>query len=78
VLLISAGSTEGHFEGKTPHHGKVTKMVLFMHNNALAHRALETQKKLAYIGFQCLDLPPYSSDLALSDYQLFPGLKKNS
>jgi hypothetical protein len=31
---------------------------------------------LAYLGFQCLDQPPYSPDLAPSDYHLFPGLKK--
>jgi len=30
---------------------------------------------MAYLGFQCLDHPPYSPDLALSDYHLFPGLK---
>ena len=35
-----------------------------------------TQKKLAYMGFQCLDHPPYSPDLVPSDYHLFPGLKK--
>jgi len=44
--------------------GKVTKGVLFLHDNAPAHRALATQKKLAYLGFQCLDHPPYSADLA--------------
>jgi len=38
--------------------------------------ALATQKKLAYMGFQYLDHPPYSLDLAPSDYHLFPGLKK--
>jgi len=56
--------------------GNVTKGVLFLHDNASAHRALATQKKLAYLGFQCLDHPPYSPDLAPSDYHLFPGLKK--
>ena len=55
--------------------GKFTKGVLFLHNNVLAHRSLATQKKLAYLGFQCLDHPPYSPDLAPSDYYLFPGLK---
>jgi len=39
-------------------------------------RALATPKKLAYLGFQNLDHPPYSPDLAPSDYHLFPGLKK--
>jgi histone-lysine N-methyltransferase SETMAR len=31
---------------------------------------LQTHKKLTYLGFQCLDHPPYSPDLAPS------GLKK--
>jgi len=55
---------------------KVTKGVLFWHENAPAHRALATRKKLAYLDFQCLDHPPYSPDLAPSDYHLFSGLKK--
>jgi len=41
-----------------------------------AHCAFATQKKLTYQGFQCLDHPPYSPDLALTHYHLFPGLKK--
>jgi len=49
---------------------------LALHYNAPAHRALATQKKLAYLGFQRLDHPSYSLDLAPSDYHLFPGLKK--
>jgi len=61
---------------KEKHRGKVTKGVLFLHDNAPAHWALATQKKLASLGFQCLDHPPYSPDLAPSDYHLFPGLKK--
>jgi hypothetical protein len=57
---------------------KVTKQVLFLHDNASVHRALATQKKLAYLGFQCLDHPSYSPDLAPSDYDLFSVLKKNN
>ena len=57
--------------------GKVTEGVLFLHDNAPARRALATQKKMAYLDFQCLDHPPYSPDLALSDYHLFSGLKHN-
>jgi len=49
---------------------------LFLHDNVPAHRALATHKGLVYLGFQCLDHPPYSPDLAPSDYHLFPGLKK--
>jgi histone-lysine N-methyltransferase SETMAR len=55
---------------------KVTKGVLFLHDNAPTYRALATQKKLTFLGFQFLDHPPYSPDLAPSDYYLFPELKK--
>jgi len=61
---------------KEKRRGKVTKVVLFLHDNSPAHWALATQKKLAYLGFQSLDHPPYSPDLAPSDYHLFPGPKK--
>ena len=52
--------------------GKVTKDVMFLQDK----RAISTQKKVAYLGFQCVDHPSYSPDLAPSDYHLFPGLKK--
>ena len=61
---------------KEKHCGKITKKVLFLHDNARAHWALSTQKKLTYPGFQCLDHPHYSPDLGPSDYHLFHGLKK--
>jgi len=61
---------------KEKRRGKITNVVSFLHDNAQAHRALVTQKKMAYLGFQCLDHPPYSPDLAPSDYHLFSGLKK--
>ena len=46
-----------------------------MLDNAPDHRALATQKKLAYLDFQCLDHLPYYPDLPLSVYNLFPLLK---
>jgi len=61
---------------KEKRRGKVTKGVLFLHDNAPAHRALATQKKLVYLGFQCLDHSPYSLDQTPLDYHLFRGLKK--
>jgi len=61
---------------KEKRRGKFTNGILFLHDNASAHRALSTQKKLAYLGFHCLDHQPYSPDLAPSDSRLFPGLKK--
>jgi len=56
--------------------GKFTKEVMFLHVYVPSHRALATQKKLAYLSFQCLDHQPYSPDLAPSDYHLFSELKK--
>jgi hypothetical protein len=47
-----------------------------LHYNAPVHRVLAAQKKVAYLGFQCLDHTPHSPDLAPSDYHLFSGLKK--
>jgi len=60
------------FKGKR--RGKITKGVLFLHDNAPAHRALATQK---IPGLPlCLVHPPYSPDLTPSNYHMFPGLKK--
>jgi len=47
-----------------------------LHDNTPAHQALATEKKLAYLSFHCLENPTYSPDLAPSDYQLYPVLKK--
>jgi len=44
---------------KEKRRGKFTNGVFFLHDNASAHRALATQKQLAYLGFQCLDHSPY-------------------
>jgi histone-lysine N-methyltransferase SETMAR len=74
VLLTSAGAIEGYFEGKTQRESH--KGVLFLHDSAPSHRALAARKKLAYLDLQWLDNPPYSPDLAPSNYHLFPELKK--
>ena len=75
VLLISVGAIEGLLKEK--HRGNFTKGDLFLQDNAPAHRTLAHQKKLAYGGFQCLDYPPYSLDLAPSDYHLSLDWKIN-
>ena len=56
---------------------KFTKCVLLLHDNVSAHRTLATQNKLAYLDFKCLDHPPYSPDLAPSDYHLFLDWRNN-
>ena len=61
---------------KEKRHGKFTKVFLFLHDIAPDHRAIATQKKLAYLRFLELCHPPSSPDLPPSDYRLFPGLNK--
>jgi hypothetical protein len=56
---------------KEKRRGEFTKVVLFLHDNAPAHRALATQKKLVYTGFLSPDHPSNSPDLAPSDYHPF-------
>ena len=58
---------------KEKRHGKFTKRILFLHDNAPAHWALATQKKLAC---HCLHHPPYSPDFGPVGLPPVPGLKK--
>jgi len=58
--------------------GKFNKVVLYLHDNAPAHRAPPTQNTLANLGFQCLDHPSQSPDPAPTDHHLLSGLKKTN
>jgi transposase len=49
---------------KEKRHGNITKLILFLYDNAPAHRMIATQKKLAYLDFQYHYHPPYSQDMA--------------
>lgn len=59
---------------KRPHLKK--KKPLYHHDNAPVHSCLVAQAKLHEIGFELVPQPPYSPDLAPSDYYLFPNLKR--
>lgn len=59
---------------KRPHLKK--KKILYHHDNAPPHSSLVAQEKLDEIGFQLVPHPPYSPDLAPSDFYLFPNLKR--
>ena len=76
VLLISAGANEGHLEGKTPATGRSPRGSSSCTTTPWLTGHLQPPQKMVYLGFQCLDYPPYSPDLAPSDYHLFPGLEK--
>ncbi|EZA57360.1 Histone-lysine N-methyltransferase SETMAR [Ooceraea biroi] len=53
------------------------KGVVFHHDNAKPHTALVTKKKLKCFGWEVMQHPPYSPDLAPSDYHLFRSLQNN-
>lgn len=61
-------------ERKRPHMKK--KKILFHDDNAPAHTSLIAQAKKHELGFEILPHPPYSPDLAPSDYYLFPNFKR--
>ena len=48
---------------------------MFHHDNTRPHVSLMTQKKLRDLGWEVLLHPPYSPDIAPSDYHLFRSLK---
>lgn len=49
----------------------------FQHDNAPVHTSRIAQESIQEAGFQVLQHPPYSPDLAPSDYALFGELKKH-
>jgi hypothetical protein len=49
---------------------------LLCHDNARPHSSTQTTQKLAFPGYTILPHPPYSSDLAPSDYTLFNKMKE--
>jgi len=57
--------------------GKLSQVPLLLHDNAPAHRSHAGQAALLEYGFEEMRHPPYSPDLAPSDYHLFPNLKKH-
>ena len=58
--------------------GKFTKGVLFLHNNAPAHRPLATHKKLAYLGFQMSSSPTQFSGSGPVGLPPVPWTEKNN
>ena len=56
-------------------HMKKTK-IIFHQDNAPCHKSMKTMAKLSELGYELLPHPPYSTDLAPSDYWLFAHLKK--
>ncbi|GFW77516.1 mariner Mos1 transposase [Trichonephila clavipes] len=51
------------------------KGIVFHHNNVRLHTAMVTQQKLNALRWEVLGHPPYSPDIAPSDYYLFRSLQ---
>jgi len=49
--------------------------VVIIHDNAFPHTAAATQNLITTFGWEQFDHPPYSPDLAPSDFHLFLPLK---
>ena len=73
VLLCIIGAIEGRNRCKTASHE--AKKILFLQDSAPAHKSITTMD-INDLRLQLLSHPPYSPDLAPSDYYLFPNLKR--
>jgi len=62
---------------KEKRRGMLKKGVMLHADNAPAHSSAVAMAKMHDCGFQIVQHPPYSPDLAPSDYYLFPNLKKH-
>jgi histone-lysine N-methyltransferase SETMAR len=51
------------------------KKIIFRQDNAPAHKSVVAVGKLRDLHYELLEHPPYSPDLARSDFCLFPKLK---
>lgn len=65
---------DGKIKEKRPDLQK--KKILFHQDNAPAHKNALAMVKLKDLKYELLEHPPYSPDLAPSDFHLFPNLKK--
>ena len=61
---------------RSRHRGLLSKSVVLLHDNARPHIAAHTAETLRKLKFKVMAHPPYSPDLAPSDYHLFGPLEK--
>ena len=70
----SLGRLVDKISKKRPHLKKIKN--LFHDDKPLSHTSNIAQAKKHELGFEALPHPPYSPDMAHSDYYLFPYLKR--
>ena len=61
---------------KEKRQGKLRRRMLFHQDNAPAHTSSQARSAIRNAAFKVLHHPPYSTDLAPSDFYLFPKLKE--
>ena len=61
---------------KKERRGKLTSGILLQHDNATPHTSQKTKAVINKIGFELMPHPPYSPDLAPSDYWLFEEMRR--
>ena len=61
---------------KSKRPGKLTRVVLLLHDNARPHTANTITALLQKYKWEVVNLPPYSPDLSPCDYAIFGPLKK--
>ncbi|XP_048243687.1 histone-lysine N-methyltransferase SETMAR-like [Haliotis rufescens] len=62
---------------KVKRRGKIRRGILLHQDNAPVHRSRVAMTAVQECGYELLPHPPYSPDLAPSDFHLFPRLKKH-
>lgn len=62
---------------KEKRRGKLSHGIRLLHDNAPVHKSRVAQRAIHDCGFEQVNHPPYSPDLAPSDYYLFRDLKKH-
>ena len=62
---------------KEKRRGTLSRGVRLLHDNAPVHTAAVAKAVVKECGFEEFEHPPYSPDLAPSDYYLFSKLKKD-
>ena len=59
---------------KRPH--LLKQKCIFLQDNAPSHKSIKTMAKINELRFKLLPHPPYFLDLAASDFDIFPNLKR--
>jgi len=61
---------------KSKRRGRLSTGVLLQHDNAQPHTACSSVATIQRLSFECLPQPPYSPELAPSDFHVFGPLKE--